>query len=60
MSLGKVYYDPKHAAGFGSVAELVMAVKIRCSRLVVGSGHVYFGQTCKEEVPYKPIYGNKY
>jgi hypothetical protein len=27
-SLGKVYYDPKHAAGFGSVAKLVKAGKI--------------------------------
>jgi len=27
MSLGKVYYDPKHAAGFGSVAKLVKAGK---------------------------------
>jgi len=27
MSLGKVYYDPKHAAGFGSVAKLVKASK---------------------------------
>ena len=25
MSLGKVYYDPKHAAGFGSVEKLVKA-----------------------------------
>jgi len=23
MSLGKIYYDPQHAAGFGSVAKLV-------------------------------------
>jgi hypothetical protein len=27
MYLGKVYYDPKHAAGFGSVAKLVKASK---------------------------------
>jgi len=27
MSLGKVYYDPKHAAGFGSVAKLVKTSK---------------------------------
>jgi len=27
ISLGKVYYDPKHAAGFGSVAKLVKASK---------------------------------
>ena len=27
MSLGKVYYDPKHPAGFGSVAKLVKASK---------------------------------
>jgi len=27
MSLGKVYYDPKHAAGFTSVAKLVKACK---------------------------------
>jgi len=27
MSLGKVYYDPKHAAGFGSVEKLVKASK---------------------------------
>jgi hypothetical protein len=27
MSLGKIYYDPKHAAGFGSVAKLVKASK---------------------------------
>jgi hypothetical protein len=29
MSLGKVYYDPKHAAGFGSVAKLVKAGKTK-------------------------------
>ena len=29
MSLGKVYYDPKHAAGFGSVAKLVKASKLK-------------------------------
>jgi len=28
ISLGKIYYDPKHAAVFGSVAKLVMAGKI--------------------------------
>jgi hypothetical protein len=27
MSLGKIYYDPKHAAGFWSVAKLVKASK---------------------------------
>jgi len=27
MSLGKVYYDPKYAAGFGSVTKLVKAGK---------------------------------
>ena len=27
MSLGNIYYDPKHAAGFGSVAKLVKASK---------------------------------
>jgi hypothetical protein len=27
MSLGNVYYDPKHPAGFGSVAKLVKASK---------------------------------
>jgi len=27
MYLGKVYYNPKHAAGFGSVAKLVKAGK---------------------------------
>ena len=27
MSFGKVYYDPKHAAGFGSVKKLVKASK---------------------------------
>jgi len=27
MSLGNVYYDPKHAAGFGSVAKLVKGGK---------------------------------
>ena len=27
MSLGKVYYDPKHPAGFGSVANLVNTSK---------------------------------
>jgi hypothetical protein len=31
MSLGKVYYDPKHAAGFGSVAKLVKASKCKKS-----------------------------
>jgi len=29
MSLGKAYYDPKHAAGFGSVAKLVKAGKTK-------------------------------
>ena len=29
MSLGKVYYDSKHPAGFGSVARLVKASKYR-------------------------------
>jgi len=29
MSLGKVYYDPKHPAGFGSVAKLVKASKYK-------------------------------
>ena len=29
MSLGKVYYDPKHAAGFGSVEKLVKASKYK-------------------------------
>ena len=29
MSLGKVYYDPKHPAGFGSVAKLVRASKYK-------------------------------
>jgi len=28
MSLGKVYYDPKHAAVFGSAAKLVKAGEI--------------------------------
>jgi hypothetical protein len=27
LSLGKVYYDPKHSAGFGSVSKLVKARK---------------------------------
>jgi hypothetical protein len=27
MSLGKVYYDPKHSAGFGYVVKLVKASK---------------------------------
>jgi hypothetical protein len=27
MSLGKIYYDPKHTAGFSSAAKLVSAVK---------------------------------
>jgi len=27
MSLGKVYYDPKHPAGLGSVSKLVKASK---------------------------------
>ena len=27
MPLGKVYYDPKHAAGFGSAEKLVKARK---------------------------------
>jgi len=27
MTLGKVYYDPKHAVGFGSVAKLVKTGK---------------------------------
>ena len=29
MSLENVYYDPKHPAGFGSVAKLVKKLKIR-------------------------------
>ena len=29
MSLGKIYYDPKHPAGFGSVAKLVKASKTK-------------------------------
>jgi len=29
MSLGKIYYDPKHAAGFGSVAKIVKASKTK-------------------------------
>jgi len=35
MSLGKVYYDPKHAAGFGSVAK-AGKINNRCGRMVVG------------------------
>jgi hypothetical protein len=27
MSLGTIYYDPKHGAGFSSVAKLVSAAK---------------------------------
>jgi len=27
MSLGKIYYDPKHTAGFSSAAKLVSAAK---------------------------------
>jgi len=27
MSLGKIYYDPQHAVGFGSVAKLVKGSK---------------------------------
>jgi hypothetical protein len=27
MALGKIYYDPKHAAGFSSAAKLVSAAK---------------------------------
>jgi len=27
MSLGKIYYDPKHKAGFSSVAKLVRTAK---------------------------------
>jgi len=29
MSLGKIYYDPKHTAGFSSAAKLVSEAKIR-------------------------------
>jgi hypothetical protein len=29
MSLGRVYYDPKHSAGFGSVAKIVKASKYK-------------------------------
>jgi peptidyl-tRNA hydrolase len=29
MSLGKVYYDPKHPAGFGTVATLVEEFKMK-------------------------------
>ena len=29
MSLGKVYYDPKHAAGYGSVANPVTGSKTK-------------------------------
>jgi hypothetical protein len=48
MSLGKVYYDPKHLTGFGSVAKLVTAGKIKnCfGRLAVRSEHLHFAQTC--------------
>ena len=37
--LSKVYYDPKHPAGFGSVTKLVEAGKNkkRCGRAVVKS-----------------------
>ena len=31
MSLGKVYYDPKHPAGIGSVSKLVKTSKIKKS-----------------------------
>ena len=43
-SQGKVYYDPKHAAGVGSVAKLVKAGKSNkiCRRMVLVSGHVHF------------------
>jgi hypothetical protein len=34
ISLGKVYYDPKHAAGFGSVAKVLKAGK--CNKRDVG------------------------
>jgi len=27
MSIGKIYYDPKHTAGFSSAANLVSAAK---------------------------------
>jgi len=40
MCLGKIYYDPKHAAGFGSVAKMVKEGK--CSKRDVEewlSGH---------------------
>jgi len=29
MYLGKVYYDSKHAAGYGSVANIVRPVKLK-------------------------------
>jgi hypothetical protein len=45
MTLGKVYYDPKHAAGYGSVANLVKASETN-GGVVVKSEHVYLAQTC--------------
>ena len=53
MSLGKVYYDPKHATGFGSVEKLVKASKHKKRDVeVVGrSEHVHFAQTYTKKVP---------
>ena len=37
MPLGRVYYDPKHSAGFGSVSKLVKPSKNKkgCSGVAV-------------------------
>jgi len=41
MSLGKIYYDLKHAAGFSSVAKLVMTAKSSKRDVEEWSVHVH-------------------
>ena len=49
ISLGKVYYDPKHPAGFRSVAKLVNASKNK-------KRHVEEGLSCQNTRTYhKPV-----
>ena len=53
MSLGKVYYDPKHVAGFGSVEKLVKASKHKKRDVEewLAGQNTYFAQTCTKKVP---------
>jgi len=63
MFLGKTYYNPKHPAGFGSVAKLVKASKTktkRCGIVAVRSDHLHFAKTCSKQIPAQSVYCNKY